>query len=48
MRKRLEKQRKNIFLFKLFITKTWLEKDRNLLMHTVKNHGTFNKYTMYI
>jgi hypothetical protein len=24
------------------------ERDRNLLMHTVKNHGTFNKYTMYI
>jgi hypothetical protein len=29
-----EAAQKNIFV-KLFITKTWLEKDRILLMHTV-------------
>jgi hypothetical protein len=42
-----EAAQKHIFV-KLFTTKTWLEKDRILLMHTVKNHETFNKYTMYI
>ncbi len=43
-----EAAQKHIFVQIIHCKNMAWEKDRILLMHTVKNHGTFNKYTMFM